>query len=300
MIFGSHLYGTDSENSDKDYKGVFMPSLDMVLLGRIPKSISTSSKSGNDGKNTPEDVDSEMYSLHYFIDLASRGETVALDMLHAPPNMLLSTTPIWESIVSERSRFYTKRISTLVSYAVHQAAKYGVKGSRLSEASTLLSTLEGCDSTLRLSDIADKLPIGEHTRVDGDFYVMCGKKLHLTTRVSYNIDIVRSFVGRYGKRAEMASRNEGVDWKAISHAFRACYQCIEIVEEGTITYPLRMREFIKDVKYGKYEYEYVGTMLDDLLDEAKSKLEGSDLPESVDRVWWDNFIIRVTREVLCI
>ena len=38
MKFGSHLYGTDTENSDVDYKGVFLPSKEDILLGRIQKS----------------------------------------------------------------------------------------------------------------------------------------------------------------------------------------------------------------------------------------------------------------------
>jgi len=30
MVFGSHLYGTDTPESDKDYKGVFMPARDDI------------------------------------------------------------------------------------------------------------------------------------------------------------------------------------------------------------------------------------------------------------------------------
>jgi len=88
MIFGSHLYGTDTPKSDKDFKGVFMPNYKDVLLGNIPKSINTSTNQNNI-KNSSDDVDTETYSLHYFLKLACQGETVALDMLHAPDNMIL-------------------------------------------------------------------------------------------------------------------------------------------------------------------------------------------------------------------
>jgi len=65
MKFGSHLYGTDSEDSDLDYKGVFLPSKGEILLGRIPKSYSNSTKKGNEERNTSDDIDTEIYSLHF-------------------------------------------------------------------------------------------------------------------------------------------------------------------------------------------------------------------------------------------
>ena len=68
MKFGSHLYGTATEDSDLDYKGVFIPSLRQLLLNRVPKSINEST--GNDiSKNTKYDIDYDLYSLHYFIML---------------------------------------------------------------------------------------------------------------------------------------------------------------------------------------------------------------------------------------
>jgi predicted nucleotidyltransferase len=39
-VFGSHLYGTSTEQSDRDYKGIFLPSAQDILLGRIPKTSS--------------------------------------------------------------------------------------------------------------------------------------------------------------------------------------------------------------------------------------------------------------------
>ena len=45
-VHGSHLYGLNTPESDIDYKGVFMPSIDELLLGKSPKQISEST--GND------------------------------------------------------------------------------------------------------------------------------------------------------------------------------------------------------------------------------------------------------------
>ena len=56
MKFGAHLYGTANSDSDIDYKGIFMPSKDEVLLGRIPKSHSHSTGK-DESKNTKNDID---------------------------------------------------------------------------------------------------------------------------------------------------------------------------------------------------------------------------------------------------
>ena len=46
-IFGSHLYGTSTPESDNDFKGVFLPSKEQILLNEIPKSINESTKNNN-------------------------------------------------------------------------------------------------------------------------------------------------------------------------------------------------------------------------------------------------------------
>lgn len=53
---GSHLYGTDTPDSDEDFKGVFMPELNDILLGRIPKQFDYSTNKTGE-KNTKEDTD---------------------------------------------------------------------------------------------------------------------------------------------------------------------------------------------------------------------------------------------------
>lgn len=42
MAHGSHLYGLETENSDMDYKGIYLPKLDDVLLGKDAGEIRSS------------------------------------------------------------------------------------------------------------------------------------------------------------------------------------------------------------------------------------------------------------------
>lgn len=297
MVFGSHLYGTASENSDKDFKGVFVPTIDSMLLGNAPKSVNRSTKKASDRKNDPSDVDSEMYSLHYFLHLAKMGETVALDMLHAPASACMVSHPIWEDLCSNRHRFYTKNLKALVGYARKQAAKYGIKGSRLAQAKVVLEFLGSQEPHIRLIDVWDKLPEGEHVhklQTDTDhIYEVCGKKMVASARCQYYVEMMQKFSDRYGGRARLAEVNEGIDWKAISHAFRAAYQVRHILVDGGFSYPMPETPYILAVKRGGINYADAGPALDQLIEEVEALSESSAYPEHVNEVWVNDWLLSV-------
>lgn len=294
--FGSHLYGTATENSDVDYKGVFLPSKEDILLGNIPKCYSFTT--GNDeSKNISNDVDEEIYSLHHFIKLACDGQTVAMDMLHAPEDMLITNSSIWRSIVSEKHRFYTKNLKSFINYARRQASKYGIKGSRLNAVSQVLKILKSNNPENKLRKIWDQLPRIEHCHDAGKDpndmkqYQVCGKIFQESASIGYVIPILEKFYDDYGHRAKLAAENKNIDWKAISHALRAAIQTKEIMTKNTITFPLKDAPFLIQVKEGKLDYSNeVAPVLESLMDEVEVLLSKSQLPESVDVEYWNNFI----------
>lgn len=300
MLFGSHLYGTATPESDTDYKGIFLPSKRDILLNRIPKSVNSSTKKHNAGKNTNEDVDAEIYSLQYFLKLACEGQTVALDMLHAPEDMILESSEIWSEIVAERHRFYTNNLKAFIGYARKQASKYGVKGSRLNAAKQVINLLECVGPEIKLSVLWGNLPVGEHLfHVEPNpngipQYQVCGRTLQATQTAGYTLKILKTFYEEYGHRAELAAKNEGIDWKAISHAVRAALQVKEILVDNTITFPLKEADTLLKIKQGKLDYlTEAAPMLESLMDEAEDLSLKSSLPAKVDQKYWDDFLIQV-------
>jgi hypothetical protein len=314
MKFGSALHGTLTPNSDTDYKGVFIPSIQDVLLGRIKKSISRNT--GNDhSKNASNDVDHELYSLHYFVKLACEGQTVALDMLHAPLDFVEHYDETWKFLVDNRHRFYTKNLNAFVGYARRQAAKYGIKGSRLGAMGqflliieTYLNSFNDCAVNMVLmkgktSTIWNKLPITDHSSFIEDDpngnkqYQICGTILQGNSTIQYNYDIVTRMYKKYGERAKQAERNEGIDFKAVSHALRAAYQVKELLVDGTITFPRPEADFLRNVKQGKLHYKNkVAPILESLMEEVEVLSASSNLPEKVDTDFWDDFIVKVCLE----
>ena len=140
--FGSHLYGCSTEKSDTDYKGIFLPSKEDLILQKVSKSINNITKKDCSQKNTSDDVDYEVYSLHYFLELASQGETVALDMLHIPKGFEEITSPEWEFIRKNRNKFYTKNLKSYLGYLRKQVSKYGFRSSRLHTVSEVKKFLK--------------------------------------------------------------------------------------------------------------------------------------------------------------
>jgi hypothetical protein len=307
MIYGSHLYGTSTPESDQEYKGVYMPSKRDIYIGRISRSLTNNTKKdkGEGVKNTPNDIDDEFYSLHHFISLACEGQTVALDMLHAPDDMILKKNWIWDEIIKNREKFYTKNLKAFIGYARRQAAKYGIKGSRLDDAKRFIDALSGSAEESRLADIWGSLPRGEHIYYPGkdrnniEQVQICGKTFQATSRISYTLPIITNFYENYGKRAQQAANNENIDWKAISHAVRAALQVKELLIDNTITFPLKDAQVVTDIKFGKLDYTTeVTPLLDTLIDEVEELSRKSTLPEKTDRKYWDDFIIRVVQEEL--
>lgn len=302
IIFGSHLYGTNTSESDQDFKGIFMPTKEEIFLGRIPKSIQNNTKTDCSNKNTSSDKDSELYSLHYFIKMACAGETATIDMLHAPPQNILITSNLWTDLVANRHRFYTKNLKALIGYARRQASKYGIKGSRLNESKLILDFIKDKDG--RVKDYWDQLPSGEHifkhpaSELNNNIrmYEVCGRKIGETCSTTQLYDIVNIFYTNYGERAKKAAKDEGIDWKAVSHALRAAFQIREILTTNDLKFPLKEASLLKEIKLGCISFKEVQPLLDNLMSEVETLSEKSKLPDKVNTDWWDKWLVKKIEE----
>ena len=308
--FGSHLYGTSTEQSDQDFKGVFIPTIEECILGKVPKQISFKSNkpTGKEAsKNSSEDTDIELYSLQYFLKLLQKGDTGALDMLHAPignSSIVLRKTDIWGFLHANREDFYTTNLSAFIGYCRNQAAKYGIKGSRLNDAKKVLDFLRPYRADARLSKIWDVLPEGEHIHKigvdtsDGSpdyrFYQVCGKKIQETVTVEYARGIIDRFYEAYGKRAQLAAENKGIDWKAISHALRCAYEMEAIYRNGDITFPLPQADYLLAVKNGERDYlTDVAPKIEFLMAHVEEYAKRSSYPNKVNIKRYEEWLVKI-------
>jgi len=309
MVFGSHLYGLNNADSDTDFKSIILPTKRDILLGRTKFSISEST-GDDDSKNDKDDVDMESYSFHKFIEMACKGDTSSIDMLHAPKSAILETSDTWEWLVKNRSMFYTKNMKSYIGYVKKQAAKYGIKGSKIEILEGILvhAGLGNFSSGTRLGDILDRLPINDHAKIEVDdtnssgsqrFYVICGRKFQDTIRVEQFLTNLRKIYDSYGARAKAAKENKGIDWKAVSHALRAGYQARHIYTNGGFSYPLPETGFLLDVKEGRLDYiNDVQPALDSLVDEVFELSNKSNYPDNITIGTFENHLARVHENIV--
>jgi len=307
--FGSHLYGTSTSNSDRDYKSVYVPCASDILLQRVKGSLGHKVKRFEGDKNSPEDTDDEMYSLQRYLGLLSEGQTVTIDMLFTPKPLI--TSSIWEEIQTNKDLLLTKRSAAFVGYCRTQANKYGIKGSRVAaakEATEFFKThYARRGATAKLHEIADLLPpiIGEHTKIlelettpgnTEHFIECCNRKVSFGNTIKAAYEIFARIYDNYGKRAKLAQTNEGIDWKALSHAVRVANEALELLATANVTFPLPNAEHILAIKRGLLPYDEVASEIERLLEEVEKASEVSILRDEADQAFIDAFVYRVHKQ----
>lgn len=313
--FGSHLYGTNTPESDEDYKAVYVPCARDIVLQRVKGSVSTQRPKAEGEKNVAGEIDEESYSLQKFLKLASEGQTVALDVLFAPIwAMPVYPAPEWLEIIQNRHRLITRKSAAFIGYCRQQANKYGIKGSRVAASKAALAMLtEGLEkhgTTAKLEVMAAEaealagqnehmaiIDMDNHGRVVRHLDV-CNRKMPWPSSIKSAREIMQRLVDEYGHRARLAERNEGVDWKALSHAVRVGRQALELLETGNVTFPLPYAAHILKIKRGEAPYQAVAEEIEELLAKVESASERSSLPVEADTKWVDDFVAAVyTRTV---
>jgi len=310
MRFGSHLYGTATTESDLDLKGVYLPAAHDILLQRVRATFASNRAKAPGQKNEAGDVDSEVYSLQRYLDLLAEGQTVALDMLFAPDAaMTISPSPWWREIQAKGHRLISRRATSFVQYCHQQANKYGIKGSRVAAARKVLAMLttaqERLGNTAKLELIAAELTELDATTAhvklidlpsSGDRSVqhleVCDRKISFSASLKTAREIAQRLVDEYGQRALQAERNEGVDWKALSHAVRIGREALELFQTGRITFPLPYADHILGIKRGMVPYKTVATEIEQLVEEVEAASSASSLPEEPDKALIEDLVTR--------
>ena len=304
--FGSHLYGTNTSQSDEDYKSVYIPTMREILLQRVTDSVQIGKKVKAEGeRNLPGDTDNECYSLQRYLGLIAEGQTVAVDMLFAPNPMF--TSELWQRIQANSDKLVTKRSAAFVGYCRTQANKYGIKGSRVASAKNALDRFEKLlaehGTTAKVAEFfgSDDEVFDDHTRTlrketptgTMRYFECCNRMVGFNNTVKEAAAIYRRIHENYGDRARLAETNQGIDWKALSHAVRVGREAVELLTTHQITFPLPYAAHILEIKQGKLPYQAVAEEIEQLLEEVEKASAASTLREDPDRQFIDDLVVEI-------
>lgn len=320
MQFGSHVYGTNTPNSDRDFKSVVIPSAEEILLQQSFKVQKESTKIGN-GRNTKDDIDHEIFALHYWLKLLTEGQTLCYDMLFTPDRFFVEeANPVWTVLKQNSDKLVNNRISAFAGYCQSQAAKYSLKGSNLAAFRAAKDTFSRFDSNRKLKDYKPELidqlinPLALEAQYNSkqealvkiisiphkvtgkeEEYIQLGGKTKIPMHASFKVayEIASQQFDRYGERAKMAETNQGVDWKALMHAVRVCKEAEELLLTGKITFPRPEAPLLLKIRNGELPYKQVADIIVQGLDDLKIAQSKTSLPDEPDQKWIDEFICEV-------
>lgn len=318
--FGSSLFGLDTEASDVDFRGVFVPSMQSVLLKTDKPQYKFST--GNDkSRNTNTDLDLQLHSVYEFFKLLSKGETGAVDVLFSmfrEETQVLVDTSFVGTLKENHQRLLTNRLQSFVGYSQAQATRYGLKGTRYKELEKFLVLFQKSlfAKDMRMGSLFSKLrpavegykyvtftkapgPRGTGNYDEVDYLEVLGKKFSGDVTVEYFLNKVVKMKENAGHRTVKAS--EGTDWKAMSHAVRVLLEVEELLDTGFVTFPLKDAAMVMEVKQG-------GTLTPDeqasltertlafmsvSMEVVRDKMDNSTLPAEADKELMEQLLLEL-------
>lgn len=109
---GSHAYGTNTETSDEDFKGVAIPT-QKYFYGYTHRFEQAELKAPDD--------DAVIYDIRKFFNLAADCNPNIIEVLHTDPSDHFIVTPIGRTILDHKDDFLSKKIKhTFLGYSVSQ------------------------------------------------------------------------------------------------------------------------------------------------------------------------------------
>jgi predicted nucleotidyltransferase len=226
---GSTSYGTTTEDSDTDFRGIAIPPFRYYY-----------GLENFEAYHSPEgaETDTVVYSLQKYANLALQNNPNVLEILFTDPSHFKIVTGYGQELINIRHQFLSKQFFQRTNgYA---RAQY-------------------------------------HEMIQNG-----GKPNH-----------------GQGNPKRMAQREKyGFDLKAASHLIRLVSEGIEVLETGNLTVLRPERELLVDIKTGKYKFEEVMEMYQELDARLLVAYEKSELPEKPNFHNINHFIIQLAKEFL--
>ena len=322
-LSGSKLYGTDNEFSDLDFKGLFIPSKESILLKQDIDSYTRDTNTKKE-KNSTEDIDFTIHSLYAFFNQLSKSETGAVDVLFSmfkEDTIMFQDKETIDKIRKEYKVFLNKNMKSFIGYALGQTKKFGIKGARYDELDTFVKDfLEKLptdilpNSSYKLGDIFNdikyvikekeykyiKFVMAPGPRVQGgrqddiEYVSVLGKLFSATVTVEYFVERVQKLYNQFGNRTKtVAQTTSKTDYKALSHSLRIAEEVQELLETEFIKFPLKRASYIREIKEGKHDTQKVIDEISDVLDDVDKLLLISELPEETDKITLDKFLLEI-------
>jgi uncharacterized protein len=294
-IAGSHLYGTATEQSDKDTRGVFIPSRE-YFLGFVHRIEQIESK----------EPDVVHYDIRKFFNLCLQCNPNIVELLFVPENKMNVCTEEWEQITDNKDIFLSKKARyTFAGYAVSQLHR--IKQHR----NWLLNPPKKQPERSDFGLPNDRKLITKEQLNAYDALLERDIEMELDLKTMQILGREKAFQnanrewGQYlswkqSRNPERAKLEEkfGFDTKHGSHLYRLMMEGKELLLTGSITLPRPDAETITDIRNGKYSYDELMEIVGDIDTRFDDFYEKSILPHKPNAQKADELCVNLVTQYL--
>lgn len=305
---GSYAYGTNTESSDIDIRGIATNKARDILIGKDFEQV------------VDIKTDTTIYSFDKIVKLLCSCNPNVCEILGLKPEHYFVLTDAGKKLLDNRQLFLSKRaVYSFGGYAASQLRRLENFTARNTSQSQLekhiLKSIEhaSVDFKSRYFDMPEdsiKLYIDESPRDDYETEIFCDVVLkHYPLRDHKGMlndmgSIIRQYAN-IGKRNEKAISHNKLS-KHMAHLVRLYLMVFDILENGEIiTYREKDHDFLMDIRNGKYldDNEQPTKEFYEIVDEFEAKLDRlkdtTNLPDSPDMEKVMDLVEEINGNVIC-
>ena len=304
---GSYAYGTNTETSDLDIRGVALNSKSEILTNK------------NFEQFINNETDTTIYSFNKIITILTNCNPNTIELLGLKPEHYLFTSSIGQELLDNKKLFLSKKaIHSFGGYANQQLRRLDNKAVRLVEQSEkeqhILNSINNAKYTFKeryftYPDDAINLYIDNAIQEDFDTEIFMDINLkHYPLRDYKSMwaemnNIIKDY-SKIGKRNKNAIEHNKLG-KHMMHLIRLYIMCLDILEKGEIiTYREKEHDFLMDIRNGKYLDNNKQPISEffEILDKYEKKLEyakkHTELPEQPNYKAIKEFVMDVNERIV--
>lgn len=289
-MVGSKLYGTNTPESDDDFSGIFIAPKEFYLgLNKVEEVDCSFTSKRDDGKNDTDAIDFKLYELRKFMKLAMENNPNILEHLFCNSEHIIDISAAGLNLLANRHLFPWKGLKQkFLGYAFSQKHKMTIKTDNYTnlnlfndwldentyDANLAFNTMKYPTNRL-LAELRDKNIPGikfydSHATV-GDI------NISLTDKLSKVRNKTKDRLSKVGNREELYTKY-GFDTKFGMHLVRLMLEGKELLLTGELSFPLKHREMLLDIRNGKWKREDIIKYSEDLEAEIEQITDTCDLP----------------------
>jgi len=301
VLHGSHAYGLNTPESDRDEKGVCIKPKE-CYFGFTRKFEQQEHMGGK-----TDGVDRVIYSLEKFASLAADCNPNIIEMLWVNDSDVLKCDEYGQILRDNRSAFLSRKAKfTFSGYAFAQLKRIKThrawllnppkeeptrKSFGLSEVTKVSKSELGAYDSMLAGGIEVSLPKDVIT-------LFVREKAYQAAKAHYD-QYINWKKTRNPKRAAMEEKF-GYDGKHAGHLIRLLKMCKEILTLGVVIVKrIEDREEILAIRNGNLSYDALIEMSEKLEAECDALYETSPLPREPNRNKVDDMVVKMTEEYLC-